>query len=148
METRCCSMEVDGAMMPEQAESWNEGWSARLAVLCPFARMSIDIIVLYNAGAIVFGTDPTASRQRSSSFGALARNIPLDGIDLEQGDRRDRPFRAHQSWKYPWKIRRHDHYCKWVRNVSLTTMSSFSCWLACASLAFLGCFWMAMWPCS
>eukprot|EP00439_Symbiodinium_sp_Y106_P031058 s3835_g3.t1 len=42
------------------------------------------------------------------------RNIPLDGIDLEQGDR---PFRAHKSWQYARKIRRYDHYCKWVNNV-------------------------------
>ena len=42
------------------------------------------------------------------------RNIPLDGIDLEQGDR---PFRAHESWQYRRKIRRYDHYCKWVNNV-------------------------------
>eukprot|EP00439_Symbiodinium_sp_Y106_P061292 s1332_g9.t1 len=54
----------------------SDGPRATLAVLRPFARMSIDIIELYN------------------------------------GDRRDRPFRAHQSWKYPWKIRRHDHYCR------------------------------------
>eukprot|EP00439_Symbiodinium_sp_Y106_P049768 s3048_g6.t1 len=42
------------------------------------------------------------------------RNILLDGIDLEQGDR---PFRAHKSWQYRHKIRRYDHYCKWVNNV-------------------------------
>ncbi|CAE7548755.1 PFA3 [Symbiodinium sp. CCMP2592] len=42
------------------------------------------------------------------------RNILLDGIDLEQGDR---PLRAHKSWQYRGKIRRYDHYCKWVNNV-------------------------------
>ncbi|CAE7329494.1 Prim2, partial [Symbiodinium sp. CCMP2456] len=42
------------------------------------------------------------------------RNVPLDGIDLEQGER---PFRAHESWQYGRKIRRYDHYCKWVHNV-------------------------------
>ena len=42
------------------------------------------------------------------------RNVPLDRIDLEQGDR---PFRAHKSWQYRRKIRRYDHYCKWVNNV-------------------------------
>ncbi|CAE7372712.1 AKR1 [Symbiodinium necroappetens] len=41
------------------------------------------------------------------------RNIPVDNIDLEQGDR---PLRAHKSWQYPRKIRRYDHYCKWVNN--------------------------------
>eukprot|EP00439_Symbiodinium_sp_Y106_P030254 s611_g3.t1 len=41
------------------------------------------------------------------------RNIALDGIDLEQGER---PFRAHESWQYGRKIRRYDHYCKWVNN--------------------------------
>ncbi|CAE7405764.1 unnamed protein product [Symbiodinium sp. CCMP2592] len=70
-----------------------------------------------------------------------SRNVLLDveGIDLEQGDR---PFRAHKSraglvlcivslellgsqivvlfprsWQYGLKIRRYDHYCKWVNNV-------------------------------
>ncbi|CAE7405728.1 PFA3 [Symbiodinium sp. CCMP2592] len=38
-------------------------------------------------------------------------NTPLD---LEQGER---PLRAHESWQYGRKIRRYDHYCKWVHNV-------------------------------
>ncbi|CAE7246034.1 unnamed protein product [Symbiodinium necroappetens] len=57
------------------------------------------------------------------------RNIPLDGIDLEQGDR---PFRAHESWQYDRKIRRYDHYCKWVNNtIGLLNHREFVLMLVC-----------------
>jgi len=62
------------------------------------------------------------------------RNVLLDadGIDLEQGDR---PYRAHKSWQYGRKIRRYDHYCKWVDNViGLLNHREFVLMLVCLCL--------------
>mmetsp|Transcript_5813 Transcript_5813/g.13740 ORF Transcript_5813/g.13740 Transcript_5813/m.13740 type:complete len:335 (+) Transcript_5813:66-1070(+) len=59
------------------------------------------------------------------------RNVLLDadGIDLEQGER---PFRAHESWQYGGKIRRYDHYCKWVHNtIGLLNHREFVVMLVC-----------------